>query len=231
MLRLGPKASPAHQETISSGKFDPYRTFIERVPFMIGLARETARQDSFSYRGFRVGSAIFAIDHELSGFAIFAAGNTKRSPAADKVCAEKKATIRAEKAGLEMAIGYVTVGTTDRTQIREVTGKDTPTLHPCAHCLELLAESPIVSDDTIIFTGGLDQDVAQAHKFGQLNALYEKEYDDDNEQAAGACAISGFANWDRRLLAYDLEVSMGRYSSASAGNAALAHHALSITIS
>ena len=179
--------------------FDPYHHFIDSVPFLVESARSAARIDSHSYRGFLVGAAAFTLVAQSQEIGIFTSGNLKRGPHTAKVCAEKKALARAEKAGYAEAIGIVVAATSDTELIEEVTGVASPTLHPCGECRRLFDKHPIMQDETLIVTVGLDSDEYQVHSHAQLRTLYERNETELLMQPSGY----GFGSWDMHVATYE----------------------------
>ena len=190
---------PALAFEITDG-FDPGRTFIQRVPSMVDQARDAAENDAYSYRGFKVGAAVLAYNPHTRETGVLAAGNLKIRPDKAKFCAEYRSLQIAKRSGLTVVGGIVVAATTDKHQIGEVTDVETRTLHPCSECRQLFCDHPLMRDDTLILTTGIDSDVYQVHTNDELQKLYADHYPDALE---GRPTQFGFEHWDQHLETYD----------------------------
>lgn len=207
-------------------EYDPYHAFVSAVPFMVDMARYSADNMARSYRGFHVGAALFALATDQST-GILTDGNKKLNPHSEKICAEKSVLLQAEINGYDQAIGLVIAGTSDAELIKGVTGKATPTLHPCDSCRGLLEASPIVSDDTLIVTVGVDSDAHQTHTFAELQSYY-KESGGENIGDAHFHEDPNFKNWNIRQYVYDYMVSDAKIlETSNVSRAEIARMALS----
>ncbi len=181
-------------------EFSPGHMFISAIPNMTDQARFAARTDAHSYRKFYVGAAAFAYNLETQETGINAAGNLKSGRGKTKICAERKVLEQSKKAGFTVVAGLVIAATTDIEKIKEVTGVSTATLHPCHECQSFCEEHPLIRDDTVIVTTGLDSDKYQAHTYKELRDLYRAN---DPELLEGEPHAFGFDNWERRIETYD----------------------------
>jgi cytidine deaminase len=167
--------------------FDPWQQFLKMTPRMVRSARQ-ASLEAFSYRNFHVGASLLAINPHKKRMGMYSAGNLKIDPSTEKFCAEASVIKKARHDGMTRAIGLVVVGTLDPDMIRGVTGKVTPTLHPCDSCRNLFVDSALIQSDTIVVTTGDTLDAHQVHSVGQLIKFYQNDTDeaaDDHYQSVG----------------------------------------------
>ncbi len=179
-------------------RFDAHHLFVGAVPYMVDQARAAAIHDSYSYRDFRVGAAVFAVKMRLNETGLYAAGNVKSKKEKAKICAEKRVLNQAAKSGFTRAVGIVVAGTTDVELIAEVTEKATPTLHPCGDCRHLFEDHRLMRPDTLVITTGLEDDIYQVHTFTELQDVYAQKRSLPEQITA-----DGFDNWSLRQSFYD----------------------------
>lgn len=197
------------------GVMDPYRSFIEAVPRMVGFARVAANELASSYRNFNVGSALYLFYPELNRAELFHAGNTKRE-GQEKVCAEQKVLGQAARSAEKLSIrtghpvqqevaGLVIAGTTEIDEIEAVTQLRTPTLWSCQTCISDYDVNPSVSEDTLLVMTGRrvrgDDERYQVFSVGQMRRLYlGKTTEVDSQQTQ-----YGFDSpaWQQRVARYD----------------------------
>lgn len=180
-------------------EFDTGHLLVSLVPNMVEQARFAAETDAHSYRDFKVGAAVLAVNDVTHETAVITAGNLKSRHKA-KVCAERKALQQARKIGYTQAASIVVAGTTDAELIREVTGVATPTLHPCGECQNMFDSHPLMRDDTLIITTGLEDDIYQVHNFVELKGLYSIADLSVLETQEGG--LHDFSNWEQRVALY-----------------------------
>jgi cytidine deaminase len=154
--------------------FDPWQQFLKMTPRMVQNARK-AHSQAFSYRNFHVGASLLAINSQKKQMGMYSAGNLKIDPSTEKYCAEASTIEAAKRDGMTRAIGIVVVGTLDRDMIHGVTGRMTPTLHPCDSCRNLFVDSSLIYSDTIVVTTGDRLDAHQVHSVGQLITFYQPD--------------------------------------------------------
>jgi cytidine deaminase len=200
MKRSIPGFNPARYGM--SQQFDPYHNFVGMVPYMVELARTTAFDDdrTFSYRGFRVGTTLMAMVDGTKEIGIFSHGNLKKQSHTDKVCAERKALQRAQKAGFTRAIGLVVAGTSDREAIAAVSMRPTATLLPCEDCRHRFREHPLVTPDTLVISTGLERDIYQVHTVSELDAYYAG----DSDMPEAEVIDLNLENWSSRQSTYNV---------------------------
>ncbi len=180
--------------------YDPFRLFVDSVPQLAKMARNAANSEAYSYRNFLVGVAGFFINPSASEPGMLSAGNLKSARSKEKVCAEKKVLGQARKAGFTRAVGLVIAGTTDVELIEGVNDVAAPTLHPCTECRLDFEGNPLIGDDTLIITTGLENDRYQVHTYNQIRDLYKSgKIVEDSSRNTGF----GFADWEQHLDLYD----------------------------
>lgn len=153
--------------------YDPYHLLMGSMGYMVEQARYAAENDSYSYRNFKVGVAIFAASGSTRSTAVFSAGNVKAKQHTKAVCAELRGLTQVKKAKFEKVLGLVVAGTTDVQEIVEVNHAAAPTLHPCVRCRELFDVNPLMADDTLVVSVGLDSDKYQVHTKREIVDLYD----------------------------------------------------------
>lgn len=166
--------------------FHPIPSFIRGVPELVEEARRGAREKADSYRHFLVGAAGYFYDAENHRVGIISAGNFKANiPEAEreptdiekipKVCAEMAIIIEANHLEFTTMIGAVVAATSNKRLIREVTGHETSTLHPCDECREVGRKDTMVCDDSLIATVSINTSapVYQVQTFSELLDRYD----------------------------------------------------------
>jgi cytidine deaminase len=181
-------------------EFDPAHMFIGLIPHMVDQARTAAHTDAHSYRDFHVGAAGFVFNPSTHETAILTAGNLKARKHTAKVCAERKVLEQAKKAGYLQAAGIVVAATTDVELIKDVSGVATETLHPCHDCQHFFHEHPLMANDTVIVSIGMDVDRYQVQTFEELANNYSS---DDSTQLENLPCGFGFEGWEHRVAMYD----------------------------
>ncbi|OJU87534.1 hypothetical protein BGO17_00865 [Candidatus Saccharibacteria bacterium 49-20] len=115
-------------------------------------ARE-ARDHGYSWRGFKVGAAVFAMTQSPSGYQIVTGANYKPSEESDvNVHAEQLATQRAREFGHNI---ISIIGVVGETQLDQQSGHATHTLHPCGKCRHALGSSPLVHPEHTLIASAL----------------------------------------------------------------------------
>jgi cytidine deaminase len=180
--------------------FDAHHLFVQAVPYMVDQARYAAHTEAYSYRGLLVGVTGFFVNPNTQETALLTAGNLKARRTKTKVCAEQKVLNMAQKAGFLEAIGLVVSSTTDVELIAGITEAPTPTLHPCTSCRQLFDTHPLMRDETVVITTGLELDIYQVHNHEQMRELYR----DEDYEALGRVHGNGFGDWSRKVAAYDV---------------------------
>lgn len=197
----GPEPIPDPEQELQEGA--EYSQFVSAIPSMVKMARWAAYNEAISYRDFHVGASAYATSHEGSRAPIIIGGaNYKPDKEAPKYCAEMDIIDQVAEYGLDEIIGLVIAGTTDPNEIKDVMGRVTPTLPPCAACRDKMNHSGLITPETIVITVGLDSDRAQVHSFDDLELIYELE----EKQAASIMAPVvdlDLPNWSRRENDFD----------------------------
>lgn len=119
---------------------------------LIRSSRQVAER-GFSYRGFKVGCAVFVWRPKGVGlterYRVFKAANAKPLKTGQKFCGEMTAVCYARSNGFERVIAIAVAGL---PQADDGSGIEPQTLHPCEVCRPFLASLPEVSRDTIILS-------------------------------------------------------------------------------
>lgn len=126
-------------------------------------ARETLGE---SYRDFKVGSAIMALDESGGRTGFYFAGNYTPHKGADWNCAEKRGLGKITERGFNRALIIAVAG--EPGEIYD--GIEAPTLHPCNRCQGLFEESKLVRPDTLVVTSNAD---GTNHELFTANSLIE----------------------------------------------------------
>jgi hypothetical protein len=177
---------------------------IGHIPDLVNNAREAARDLAYSYRGLTVGASAIAFDTSkfTPRIGIYTAGNYKEKIIDDydpehdvdsipKFCSEME-VIRAADADEMQRIGIIVVaGTTRKDLIKDITGVESATLHPCVDyedgkdsCLSVMSQNHLIDKQTIIFTVGKGTNIFQVQTFGEYSKRYSPESKKDFEDAA-----------------------------------------------
>lgn len=112
------------------------------------LSQQAVEMLGESYRGFKVGCAVLALDEPGRRTGIYFGGNFTPFKGAEWNCAEKRALATIEARGFTSALAVAVSGS---PQI-DVSGVESPTLHPCHKCRAMLEQSPLMQPDTLIAT-------------------------------------------------------------------------------
>lgn len=191
-----------HIERLLGKPIDPVFWFMQRVPFLVEIARDEGKKDAYSYRDFHVAGAAIAINSDEKIFWSDVAGNLKRENK-NKICVERKLEGRARRHAMTDLVGFIVLGTTDRQQIEAVSGLPTPTLHWCADCRHDIPASPIVSPNALVVTCGLDSDVNQTFLAHQVVDMY-REAERGHVKPALLTAQPDFTDWEQRVATYQV---------------------------
>src|SRR3712207_3544528 len=89
---------------------NPYAMREQRLPYYLAQARLAARELGFSYRGFKVGAAVHAIDHLRGRQALLVAGNYKPSADVQTRCAELNVITKAQELGFDEIVALAIAG-------------------------------------------------------------------------------------------------------------------------
>ena len=181
--------------------FDPHQRFVQLGYAMVLMARQALMTEAVSYRNFHVGASLLAVDEIGKRMGIYSAGNKKYNPKVEKYCAENSVIQQAQDDAMTRAIGLVVVGTSDGDRIKGVTGRATPTLHPCDVCRTVFIDSPIVKSDMLVVTTGDTYDAHQVHSVDQLIGFYNGS---DTKADHHHYEDPGFESWEERQALYGL---------------------------
>jgi cytidine deaminase len=162
-------------EDVLFDRFDPYQAFVGSVPQFVNLARHAAETRAHSYRNFHVGAALYAGNDDFSEVIALHGANSKPSENHPKRCAEMDVIDQAEALGFTRGLGLVVAGTSDAEKIMDVNGRVSSTLHPCKECREKMADSGLITDESIIITVSTEEDVYQANSHREMERAWESD--------------------------------------------------------
>jgi cytidine deaminase len=137
---------------------------------IVDLSQQAVEELGQSYRGFKVGSAILALDSNGLRTGTYFGGNLTPYKGADWNCAEKRAFETVQQRGFDTVLAIAVTGP---VQPDENSGVQSPTLHPCQHCRGLLASSPLVHNETLIATSNLEHTEFELFTRNSLLALHQ----------------------------------------------------------
>jgi len=125
------------------------------LEFLANEAKKVAER-ARSYRGFRVGCALFAYNPHAYYYndvhKVFRGVNIKLGPNSHKVCAEQAAINAAISEGYILIIAMAIAGI---PQVDDHSGINSDTLHSCVNCREFFGKLPEIKPDTLIRTAHL----------------------------------------------------------------------------
>ena len=149
----------------STPEMDPSLAYIAKIPRMAEQSLFAQQEVATSYRQFNVGSTLLVYNEALGDYMMLTHGNWKFRPESKKHCAEMFALDEMdalnqdlrnfggeEQVGTFKPVGLVTVATSDKDKIFDVTHKRTPTLHMCADCVAYYDAHPLVEDSLLNMT-------------------------------------------------------------------------------
>lgn len=157
-------------------QFTSFKEQIRRVNWdcLVQWAKD-ARDVAQSYRGFRVGCAIWATNTNASSLRdcsrVFVGGNTKIAQNARTVCAEQVAFGAARSSGYNKIVTLVIMAEPQLDQ----DGSMPLTLHPCLECLRVFESSPEFSSETVFLMIIPDETVYEEFTLGELLALHSEQ--------------------------------------------------------
>ena len=139
-----------------------------------------ARTHAISYRNFRVGCAVLAVNpntrKEKRRWRIFTGYNIKVAQDARPICAEQIAVHSAREAGHTKIIGIVVVGVPQAPEEDpRITDREQQSLGPCKECRRSLKETPGIETDTYIATFNPEDTEWEIYLFHELLALHNIE--------------------------------------------------------
>ncbi len=139
-----------NRESLTPEKKDE-ELFAEFFPQLLAAATVARDDDAISYRNFKVGCSVLAIDAQGQTH-VFSAGNKKELKNDAKYCAERGAIEQATAAGYTRIVGLITVSKETSTVRDNETAVEHPAevLHPCTVCRNLLHLDPLVDGQTIL---------------------------------------------------------------------------------
>jgi cytidine deaminase len=131
------------------------------------LANQANEHLGHSYRGFKVGAAVLALDEPGRRAGIYFGGNLTPYKGAPWNCAEKRAFEVVQERGFNRILALAVSGP---PQI-DASGVESPTLHPCHKCRTMMNESDMTDPNVLVATTNLDQ---TAHELFTLDSLIRR---------------------------------------------------------
>jgi cytidine deaminase len=153
---------------IYRGPVDIEYLTIQSLCRIIDLSQQAVEQLGHSYRGFKTGAAILALDEPGHRTGIYFGGNYTPYKGADWNCAEKRALRTVQARGFTNVLAIAVSGP---LQIDE-SGVKSPTLHPCYKCRAMFEQSDLFSPDAFIATATPDGSAHELHTLESLLALH-----------------------------------------------------------
>lgn len=141
----------------------------QSLGYLLELAWQAVDELGESYRGFRVGCAVVALDQMGGRIGHYFHGNFTPYKGADWNCAEKRAFEKVTERGFDTILA---VGIVGPIQTDEVSGVESPTLHPCYRCRGMFEESSLTDPDTLIATMNLEENAYELHTEESMLALH-----------------------------------------------------------
>jgi cytidine deaminase len=137
---------------------------------LLDLSRQAVDRIAHSYRGFNVGAAMLAQDTQGGRIGTYFGGNFTPYQGAEWNCAEKRALTSIRERGFDRVLAIAVAGPpyTD-----SVSGVESPTCQPCHRCRGMLTESEMVSEDTLVASTNLREDVFELNTLASLIRQHE----------------------------------------------------------
>lgn len=156
----------------ASRLIDPRFLVVQSLCRVVDLSQQAVERLGNSYRGFKVGAAVLALDDTSGRMGIVFGGNYTPYKGADWNCAEKGAFERARQRGFNRVLA---VGVTGPLQPDSESGIESPTLHPCYRCRAMMDESDMTAPDTLIATSNLQETAYELFDLEGLLALHRQK--------------------------------------------------------
>lgn len=141
---------------------------------VIDLSQQAIEQLGISYRGFKVGCAILALDELGHRSGIYFGGNFTPYQGAQWNCAEKRALSKIEERGFNKVLAIAVSGPPQT----DVSGVESPTLHPCHRCRAMFAQSELIQPETLVATStpdGSAHELFTQESLERLHATHEPQ--------------------------------------------------------
>jgi hypothetical protein len=174
-------------------KRDIHASMLGYLPDLIDMARDAAKAQASSRRGFKVGAAAVAYDQvDDPRIGIFVAGNLKYPHDEEhedseenvegyeeipKLCGEANIINAADYKEFKRIGIFVITATTDPKKIFSVNRVKSKTLHPCweGHgCDKAMFNNSMINDHTILFSTGNAVNISQVQKFSDYHQRYDR---------------------------------------------------------
>lgn|GEM_PF-3066663 len=137
---------------------------VQKLAQLVDLAEQARDQLGKSYRAFRVGCAVLAIDNSRSKIGIYFGGNYTPYKGAEWNCAEKRALESTGKKGFNGILAIAVVGKPQKDN----SGVTSDTLHPCSRCRDMFESSTLIKPDTLVLTATPELDEFELHTADSL---------------------------------------------------------------
>jgi len=163
---------------------------------IVDLSQQAVEQLGHSHRGFKVGAAAYVLDEPGKRTGVYFGGNFTPYKGAPWNCAEKRAleTIRAR--GFTKVLAIAVSGP---PQI-DISGVESPTLHPCHKCRAMFDGSKLTSADMLIATATPTGDAHELFTLGSLLKLHETK-----QEQPFPCNHVLLPHYWNQVLSYDAE--------------------------
>lgn len=187
-------SKPRRQEKKLQKRLGPVYYFARYVQPLAEQAR-TASESAVQHRGFKVGAIAVAVSADNS-VGLLSGANYMPKAGGDKVCAERAVLAKARHHNFSRVVALVVSGP---TQPDKHSGLELPTLHPCGDCRELLNESPLIRDDTLIMTVHPTMDIFELYNRRELSDIHSVTESTDAPDAFMHHIDPEFQIWNRNL--------------------------------
>lgn len=151
------------------GGMDFLRLQLADVALSLLVRTSEFREKAMSYRGFNVGAGAMVLQGNRVG-RVFGFNAKFDETDSVNIHAEDLVTAKATDAGFDRISVLAVIGP---IQEDHVSGRCMPTLHPCGRCREMLRESPLISDDTLIVTAKPDFTAIELATLGGIEKVHE----------------------------------------------------------
>lgn len=176
---------------------NPWAKFVSDVPWMVAQAREV-RQKAHNYRQFNVGVIVAASSFDYRSFGYNLGANVMKREKADKVCAETVAIAQAQKDERFIVTGLVVAA---MPQKDGGSGYDSPTLHCCVDCREMLEKK--AQPDTLVMTIHAEADRYQLQTVSEMISLHDAAVLGEEPAHTPLFFDPGFKIWSQSHCNFD----------------------------
>ena len=138
---------------------------------ILDLSHQSVERLGESYRGFKVGTAVLALNNS-GRTGIYFGGNYTPFKGSEWNCAEKRALEAVRAGGFSKVLAIAVSGS---PQPDAISGITSPTLHPCHRCRGLLSSSDLVNEETLIATTDLAENEYELFSVKSLLAFHDTQ--------------------------------------------------------